>query len=93
MTLRPTPVSTGRFTYSKRTCTFSAEASDLPQPGRVFDDACDVGYTLVSERTGAEVVFAESGRETDSEGDLLWTEYEPVCPGSARRFKLRIFND
>jgi len=103
MILQPTVISTehlvSRFDGYEQATVMSAEASSLGwQPSRVYDDACDIGYTLISHKTGAMVVFAESHRETH-EGDLLYTDYEPVgTPMSGIRYNgipclLRIYND
>lgn len=77
--LKPAPVSTAFFHFNRSTSTFSAEESTLRANGfrgfgRVFDDACDIGFTMVSIRTGREVVFAQAGEDRDREGDLrFWT--------------------
>lgn len=74
-------LSTKDFTWNPKTKVFSAEASDFGQrkiAGRVFDDAMDVGFVLVSERTGTEVIFAQSGTDRDDEGELLGTYFSPI---------------
>lgn len=81
MLLKPYRVSTKRFTYNAVTNTFTAEASDLGSNfrlGRVYDDACDMGFTLMSARTGKEVVFYLSHTERDREGELLYDEFRAV---------------
>lgn len=93
MILRPAPVSTDRFTYIAARNEFVADASDLPQLARVFDDACDVGLTLVSAKTGREVVFAVKHEERDREGDLLWLELGPATTHRHFYGTVRIFND
>jgi hypothetical protein len=91
--LRPTPVSTDRFTYIPATNTFVAEASELPAMSRVFNDACDVGYTLISQRTGREVIFAVTGIERDREGELLYEDLRPVNPNEWAAGTVRVYND
>ncbi len=84
--LTPKPVSTARFTYVPGDRLFVAEASDFAGGpfGRVYDDACDEGLTLVSARTGRQVVFAVTHIEVDRrEGELLYWDLEPA-PGQAR---------
>jgi hypothetical protein len=99
MLLRPSPISSRLFDYDKNERCFVAEISDLG-PGfefhRVYDDACDVGLTVISHRSGREVVFAVDEVETDREGDILaWR----LVPASYQRALLidnvtmTIFND
>ena len=102
MLLYPSPVSSRMFTVmpSDRNV-LVAEASDLGPDfklGRVYDDACDVGFTVVSARTGLEAVFTGGVEHRDSEGELLWEEFE-ITPESARSlgcspdFRIQLFND
>jgi hypothetical protein len=103
MILRPNPVHSSRFHYSAIENTFSAEASDLAPIsshngslfGRVYDDACDEGLTLVSARTGREIVFVVEHVERDREGELLFWELLPADLGvrHSTGFKLRVYND
>ena len=37
---------------------------------RVYPDACDIGFRMVSERTGKEAVFVVDHEDTDGEGDI-----------------------
>jgi hypothetical protein len=91
--LRPTPVSTRDLSYDAKTGTFTAEASSLPAPGRVYDDACDFGYTVISHLSGTKVVFVEDFQQRDRD-DLLYTDYLPVAErGWVRPVLLRVFND
>ena len=54
-------VGSERFTWHKDCNAFIAEASDLPKGfdffSQVWNDACDAGFILVSERTGRELLF------------------------------------
>lgn len=70
MILKPAPVSTRQFAYDDATRTFSADMSDTHGLGRVYDDACDDGLTLVSSRTCSERVFIVQSVERDAEGDV-----------------------
>ena len=97
MILSPAPVSTDRFSFNLNDRVFTAELSDLGRDfrfGRVYDDACDVGLTLVSTRTGRRVVFAIENEIRDREGELQYIELRP-----ASRFEsddlpaVRLFND
>lgn len=92
--LKPCPIFTDAFHYDGATNTFTAEASGLPRMGRVYDDACDVGYTLISERTGREVVFVVTHEERDREGELLWTDLTPARPTPGHSCgTVRVYND
>lgn len=64
--------STRDFFYHAETKCFIAEASALScggreHDGRVYDDACDAGFVLVSHKTGDSVLVAQDG--TDMNGD------------------------
>lgn len=101
--LTPPRVSTARFTREPGGSMFVAEASDLGRDfrlGQVYDDACDVGFTLVSQVTRAELVVASLGETRDAERELLYEDFGPIEHRSAdgRRLPIpavsvRIFND
>lgn len=95
MLLNPAPVSTARFQWDGQR--FSAEISDLPGFGRVYDDACDEGLTLVSaRRPGEQIVFAVTHIERDREGDLLYWDLAPAFGQPTAwscTFTVRVFND
>lgn len=64
--------STRNWSYHAQTRCFTAEASDFGPAGavfdaRVYDDACDVGFILVSHKTGDSILFVQDG--TDMNGD------------------------
>ena len=89
-TLRPTPVSTDRFSYDPATRSFSAEISELRiNFGRVYDDAVDEGFTMVSTKTGREIVFVVEHVEYDPEGDLRWWTLRSLTDN----FTATVFND
>lgn len=95
MILKPAPISTSRFTYDKRNNRFIACASDLgPAPfGRVFDDACDEGLTLVSARTGHEVVFVVQHEGRNADGELTYWELSPAAPADRACGDIVLYND
>jgi len=75
---------------------YTAEASELPPFGPVFDDATDEGLTLVSQYPGRpDVVFVVSGTETDPDDDIAWWDLTPARPQDAARLRvtIRVFND
>lgn len=84
--------NTKEFTY--RNGTFSAEASSFGYRfnamfSQVFTDACDEGFDLVSEKTGAVVKMTLSKVHCD--GDLMYWEFSPY---RCDKFKnLIVFND
>jgi hypothetical protein len=89
-------VSSKSFDWFADRRIFIAEISELPsfyRPGhfrgsfqfeQVYPDACDVGFTMISDRTGEEVVFAMTS--TDMNGDEIagW-RFTPTRE-SVRRF-------
>ena len=91
MLLNPPSISSDLLTWSG--CEFSAEASDFNglEMGRVWDDSCDLGFTVVSSKTGKRVVFVHAETVRDREGDIVATKFISVTPG----YDLRgtIFND
>jgi len=86
--------NTREFTYHKGT--FIAEASDFggrfnSMFSQVFSDACDEGFELVSERTGAVVKITLKKVHFDDEGDLTHWEFVPY---RCNKFNnLVVFND
>jgi hypothetical protein len=71
-------VPTERLTWDGKRKWFVAEASELPAPERVWDDACDVGYRLISHRTGKAEVFYLAAVQRDADGDIQVWIYRPV---------------
>lgn len=100
--LNPSLVSSDRFTVtddgraSDGGVLMVAELSDLGREfrfGRVWDDACDVGLTIVSTRTGRQVVFAIEHEERDREGELLWIDLLPANRADRGTARVRLYND
>jgi hypothetical protein len=89
MILKPAPVSTRQFSYDHVEHRFTAEMSETHGFGRVYDDAADEGLTLVSTKTGAEVVFVLWETEYTAEGEVAAWYLRSVVPG----FFMTIFND
>jgi hypothetical protein len=97
MILKPCMLSSSLFSYHGDTQTFTAEVSTLcigrgTDYGRVYDDACDYGFTIVSRRTGKEVVFAHDHDDRDREGDLAGEWFVAVTPGYTH-LKALVIND
>lgn len=90
-------VSTKKFTYCKQTNTFATELSDLGgwrsfPLTQIYPDAGDVGFTLVSHKTGQEVkmVLAEDIIGQDNTDVLGW-KFKPT--DRKHSFEVIIFND
>ena len=76
-------VSTRTFHFQKETRTMVSEVSDLPNKQipftRVFEDACDVGFWLVSHKTGKEYLVYLNHVDEDANGeDLYGWRFRPV---------------
>ena len=96
------------FTYDPTTKTFSAEASDFVERlsrgpfDRLYDDACDEGFTIHSATTHYEVTFYVDAVHRDRDGDIThWTmkpttesirRLESYCPHVAT-LRVVLFND
>lgn len=61
------------FTYDHETNSFTAWVSELGTSpfGPVFNDAIDVGCSIVSDKTGKIADFFVNNTEKDAEGDTL----------------------
>lgn len=96
MMLRPLPMKASIFTWNNDHGV--AEASDIAAalgvrdfiPERVYDDACDVGFTLISDRTGREVVFYLARTHCDDEGDFKYWEFHSL---QREGLVVTVFND
>lgn len=91
------------FNYHKDDETFSQEISTLQGNGfdpfsQVYEDACDEGFTMVSEQTGRKVTFYLDDVGRDGEREITRWSYMPT-PESVRQIpgienlKVIIFND
>lgn len=100
MILNVIAFSSRQFTYTEADRTFVSEASDLDNRHlqRIYDDACDVGLAIQSDKTGRVVRFYMDGAKTDGEGELTHWTYKPL-PEDVRRMpdvadlKVIVFND
>lgn len=89
-----TRISTKYFTWDRERMMFVAEASDLKGFdlfSTVFDDACDEGFTLVSEKTGREITVTYHETIRDSDSDVLVEIYKPYK--SPFEFTVHVLND
>jgi len=85
-------VSTKMFHWHAEDKVFTQEISSLGKAdlfSRLYSDACDVGFELVSHKTGKKVVMYFSSRETN-DGDILSWCFKPT---DNHRFSVIVFND
>jgi len=88
--------STSLFTWDSESSTFVIEASSLPRPmcNQVWDDAADLGFNLISEKTGDAIEVFLMKELKDAEGDVLYWQFEPGLKSRQRgKFIVRVFND
>ena len=95
--LNPAPVKSSLFTWHPGSRMFSAEMSDLPGFGRVWDDACDEGLTLVSDRLPGQpsIVLTVEHEERDVDNDVRWWDLRPADLSQRQQvpFTVRVWND
>jgi hypothetical protein len=86
-------VSTKRLFWHAATSTFVGEISEIGNFGRVYDDACDVGLTLVSQYEDRNpLVMVVNHTERDAEGDIAY--WDLVSADFTKvGFTVRIYND
>lgn len=88
-------VSTDRFTWLKEDRKFVSELSSLKGViGRVYDDAADYGFILVSARTGVEKLFTNVG-ESYQNGKLVSMLFTEVRDDGSfdDSILIEVFND
>lgn len=95
--------TTRDFSYNDAKKSFVSEASTLTRGGRcslfhqIYQDSCDEGLILISDKTGAEVKFVVDNTET-REGDILCWKLVPLDEEVRKNPRLKgvtmtIFND
>ena len=80
----------------KGTQVFVADASTLQVSTpytKIYNDACDLGFILMSAKTGNERVVVLEDIEKDVEGDIQAWEFRSVPVGDEKSFTVLIFND
>jgi hypothetical protein len=92
--------SSNQFTYNAADRTFTSEASDLDNRHlqRIYDDACDVGFAIKSDKTGEVVTYVMNSVKKDEEGDVEYWTYHPALESqrkipSCRDTMVMVFND
>jgi hypothetical protein len=83
------------FSYVNETKTFCAEISTIQGnfPSfaifqQIYDDACDVGFAMVSANTGTVVRFYHASTDLDNEGDIMGWRFKPISEDVRRVSKL-----
>ena len=91
--LKPAPVAAGQFDYDPASRTFTAEISSTHGFGRVWDDAADVGLTILGRTE--DVVFVVVDEKVDAaDGDTqFWTLGSVTGTRVDGRYTLTLFND
>lgn len=93
MILKPAPISSAMFSFKNNV--FSTEVSELRNfsLGRVYDDACDRGFSIISAKTGNVAVFVETDHDYCGEDiDVVAFNFKCVTTG-LKHLKAVIFND
>ena len=97
MAITGTRISTNQFWYDKESKLFSQEASTLRNYNflsRLYNDACDTGFVLVSHKTGKEVPFYLADEVKNRDGDVEHWEFAPAVSLPAHQdCNVMIFND
>ena len=97
MAIIGTQIPTDQFFWDKATKIFSQEASTLRNYrflSRLYNDACDTGFVLVSHKTGRKVPFYLVDEVKNSDGDVEHWEFAPaIALGSDADCNVIIFND
>jgi len=82
-----------RFTW--KDSVGAAECSDQIIPGPVWDDSADVGFYVLSKRTGNRVLFVYAEEIRDSEGELQYLKFQAhdAVLRKSLPFEIRLYND
>lgn len=88
-------ISTSMFFWHPEMATFSQEVSSLGQfqPGQLYDDAADLGFVLVSDRTGDKIPFYFH-KEEHHNGELVaWEFHSASKDPRLAKLKVIVHND
>jgi hypothetical protein len=80
------------FGWCPDTNTFYAEASKLRGlnfHSLIYDDSCDCGFAMVSDRTGVVATWALSYEAVNADGEVVSWEFKAVGPFNGVLFGLR----
>jgi hypothetical protein len=98
MNIVATEICASKFMFHKEDGTYSAEASELKGKdffSRVWNDACDVGFQLVSVKNPNHKQIFTLREVEESEGDIKFWVFAPYLPkfGFKENTLITIFND
>lgn len=88
--LKPKPVSTRQLMWDPSDRTYIGEISSTNGFGRVYDDACDEGLTLVGNRR--EVVFVIVDEDV-KDGEVRFWTLKPASRKDEGIATVILFND
>lgn len=91
-----TPIDMRLFTWLPEHRELVADISDLGKGDpfqRLYDDACDIGFSIRSHHTGRVVVYALHRVKKDCEGDVLCWTFKPIPTRGAPDVNVCLFND
>jgi len=91
MKLVPPRHSSDAFRWSRWGKLGVADLSDFNRSllaDRLYDDSCDVGFEIESERTGKVLLFTYVMSHKDGDGDITHDEYLSTTEG----IKIVVFN-
>lgn len=94
-------LSSKQFSYNRDGKALIAEISDFGPDFRfeqIYNDSCDEGLQMVSEKSGRVAKFAVNGVDKDHEGDLTAWNLIPTretlrAIPELRGVSMKIFND
>ena len=74
-----TAILSSAFEFNRSTRVFAAEISEVPAVLRqMFSDSMDLGFAMVSAKTGKLAYFTLVCAERDREGDMITWVFEPT---------------
>ena len=92
------PINTKDFSYFKDTKVFVSEISSIINSkrlfGQLYNDACDIGFVLVSEKTGkSQAYYLKEEKRFD--GDYQSWTFLPAVPvlPALKDSKVIVYND
>ncbi len=95
-------INSRAFSWNPATREFSAEAAELDHAGheyagRLYADAADQGFVMISAKTGETIEFALKDIQRNN-GEIVYWEFEPTWADKFYNPKLRgvravVFND
>ena len=92
-------ISSDHFTWNPETRTFAGEASELEHEMRrqkktkLDYQRGQLGFHMVSKRTGRMVWFYRVKEHRDAEGEVTYVEFRGWCGTSMEWLVLKLFND